>query len=187
MMPEISEIKRRRKRVGITQKELAAMSGVSQSLIAKIESGSVKPTYQNVKRIIETLESAEKKEKTKVKEIMSRKIVSIKKSDRMRKAIDLMRKSDYSQLPVLEGGHPIGTISDKTVVDIVSTGRDLSEIIEERVSAFMDEALPTVQENESIDVISAILQTNQAVLVVKRGNAVGIVTKADLFKIASQR
>ncbi|MBS3124223.1 helix-turn-helix domain-containing protein [Candidatus Woesearchaeota archaeon] len=41
ILRNITEIGLLRKRFGLTQKELAANSGVSQSLIAKIESGSV--------------------------------------------------------------------------------------------------------------------------------------------------
>jgi Predicted transcriptional regulator with C-terminal CBS domains len=41
------ELERIRKQVGMTQKELAKLSRVSQSLIAKIERGDVDPSFKN--------------------------------------------------------------------------------------------------------------------------------------------
>lgn len=187
LLPSIGEIKNRRKRAGLTQKEIAVMSGVSQSLIAKIESGKVRPTYINVKKIIDALDSIESEEKTLAKDIMNKKLTSMKKSDRVEKAIDVMKKSGYSQLPVLENGYPIGTISEKTIVDIVSNGKEISEILKKLVENVMEDSLPTVKEEETVDAVSALLKTNPAVLVAKGGKAVGIITKADLFKIMKRK
>lgn len=187
MMPDMVEIKKRRKRAGLTQKEIAAMAGVSQSLIAKIESGKVRPTYENVKKIVEALDSLEKEEKLVAKDIMSSKVTSIKKSDKVDRAVDTMRRLGYSQLPVLERGYSIGTISEKTIVDLLSNGKDLSEILSKTIVDVMDDSLPTVNENESMETISALLKTNHAVLVTKGGKAIGIIAKADLFKIVKKK
>jgi len=61
MMPEIEEIKRRRKKLGITQKDLAKMLGVSQPLIARIESGTIDPKLSLIKKIFSILEVMEGK------------------------------------------------------------------------------------------------------------------------------
>jgi len=42
---EINEVKDIRKRLGLTQLELAKRANVSQSLIAKIEAGRIDPRY----------------------------------------------------------------------------------------------------------------------------------------------
>src|SRR3989338_5241600 len=52
MIAEITEIKIMRKRHGLTQTQLAKLSGVSQSLIAKLEAGIIDPSYSNVKKIM---------------------------------------------------------------------------------------------------------------------------------------
>ena len=187
MLPDIIEIKKRRKGVGLTQKEIAAMAGVSQSLIAKIESGKVRPTYENVKKIVDALDSLEREERLVAKDIMSKKVTSIKKSDKVEKAVDIMRRLGYSQLPVLERGHPIGTISEKTIVDLLSNGKDISNILNKTIRDVMEDALPTVNENESMETVSALLRTNQAALVTKGGKAIGIIAKADLFKIVKNK
>jgi riboflavin synthase len=58
-LPHISQVATLRRRLGVTQKRLAAESTVSQSLISKIEAGLVTPTYENAKMILDTLERLE--------------------------------------------------------------------------------------------------------------------------------
>jgi len=48
----------KRKELGLTQSKLAASAGVSQSIIAKIEAGSVDPSYSVVQRLFSALERA---------------------------------------------------------------------------------------------------------------------------------
>jgi len=61
MLPSLDEIAKKRKMLGLTQKELARMAGVSQSSIAKIESGKIDPSYNKVKAIFDVLERMETK------------------------------------------------------------------------------------------------------------------------------
>lgn len=186
MLPDISEIKKRRKRLGITQKEIATMAGVSQSIIAKIESGNVTPSYNTVRKILDALDNLEKEEKIVAKDIMNTKIVYLKKDDKVEKGISVMNRSNYSQIPVLEKGYSVGIITEKTIFDLISNGKDLSTIVNKKIESVMDESLPTIQESESIDNVSALLKTNPAVLVTKGGKAIGILTKSDIFKIAEK-
>ena len=51
MTYELEEIKKIRKSLGLTQAELAKRADVSQSIIAKIESGSIDPTLSKAKKI----------------------------------------------------------------------------------------------------------------------------------------
>lgn len=187
MLPDINEIGRRRKALNLTQKKLAMLAGVSQSLIAKIESGKVSPGYSTVKKILEVFEEIGRENRVVARDILSKRVVSARKTDTVSRAIDTMRKFGYSQLPVIDRGQIIGTISEKTIVDIVSNGRSLPDIMNKKVDSVMTEALPRISEDESVDVISALLRNNPAVLVTKKGRTIGIITKADLFKIANQR
>jgi len=47
----------------------------------------------------------------------------------------------------------------------------------------MEEAFPQVSEEAPLPLISSLLQTYPAVLVTKKGNVVGIITKADLLRM----
>ncbi|MCL4341722.1 MAG: helix-turn-helix domain-containing protein, partial [Candidatus Thermoplasmatota archaeon] len=55
MLPSIEELRKMRKNLGISQKELAHVSGVSQSYIARLEKGNLNPTYDKIRKIYEYL------------------------------------------------------------------------------------------------------------------------------------
>ena len=57
MLPELDGIPRLRKGLGLTQTALAALAGVSQSTVVKIEKGQMSPSYDIVRRIMNALES----------------------------------------------------------------------------------------------------------------------------------
>ena len=59
------QLKKIRVQLGITQSELARVAGVSQSLIAKLESGLVDPSFSTMKAISEALRSHIKMEEKK--------------------------------------------------------------------------------------------------------------------------
>ena len=56
MLYELNRIKQMRTELGLTQTELANISRVSQSLIAKIERGNIEPSYSIARRIFIVLE-----------------------------------------------------------------------------------------------------------------------------------
>jgi len=182
MLPDIDEIKRRRKQMNLTQSELANIAKVSQSLIAKVESGKIIPTYDKAKRIFDSLEKLGMDSALKVSDVMIGKIESVKGNDFIKKAISLMERKGISQIPVIEHGHCIGAISERTILSKVKDleRKNLSEI---KVSEVMDESLPVIQASTPVDIVSDLLNYNAALLVSKKGKLTGIVTKADLLKI----
>lgn len=169
----------------MTQAELARLSGVSQSLISKIEGGKIDPSYEAVKRIFDALElvEAERGRGLTAGDICTREVITINVSDQLGRAIDLMKRHGISQLPVLDRGRVIGTISESTIV------RKLEKIrsTEIRVGEIMDEALPTIPETASLTLLRDLFQEYPAVLVQKNGEVTGIVTRADLFKVLDSK
>lgn len=183
MLPPLDEIAKKRKMLGLTQKQLARLAGVSQSLIAKIESGKIDPSYGKVKAIFDALERLETSVNFRAEEILHREVVGVQKDDMVSKAVRLMMEHGYSQLPVFDGEHLVGSISERTILNQVSSGSDLSQISKVRVEEVMEEAFPQLDEATPLPLISSLLRVYPAVLVSKRGKVVGIITKADLFKI----
>ena len=55
MVFDLGQLKKIRKYIGLTQREFAKIAGISQSMIAKIESGKIDPTYSYVKKIEDAL------------------------------------------------------------------------------------------------------------------------------------
>ena len=89
MTYELEEIKKIRKKLGLTQTELANRSGVSQSLIAKIEAGRIDPTYTKTKKIFAALSDLEKKEEIKAEQLMTAKIIGVAPADSTKEAITI--------------------------------------------------------------------------------------------------
>ena len=56
MLPSLETIKEERKKLSMTQKKLAAMTGVSTSMINQIESGRSKPSYDTAKKSLKFLQ-----------------------------------------------------------------------------------------------------------------------------------
>jgi predicted transcriptional regulator len=186
MMPDIKDIEKRRKQASLTQKELAVMSGVSQSIIAKIETGKVNPSYDVVRRIFEVFDNMTSGKETKAADLYSRNVLIVRKDDTVKSAVETMRKHGYSQMPVVDRKQVIGVLSEKTILDAFSDGSDIGKILKMKVEDVMEEAPPIIGECEPMATVSSLLQTNSAVLVVKKDRLVGIITKADLFKIAKK-
>ena len=114
---ELSEIKKIRKSLGLTQSDLAKRSNISQSLIAKIESGKIDPTFTKTKRIFETLNDMENKEEIKAEELMTQKIISVSPNNNINESINKMKKFSISQLPVIEDQKVVGLVSESTLID----------------------------------------------------------------------
>jgi predicted transcriptional regulator len=177
---ELEKIGMVRRQLGLTQKELAVLSGVSQSLIAKIEAGRIDPAHSKVVSILTALEQKLHQGKKMVEEIMSGSIVSVSPEDTLEKAIRLMRDKDISQLPVLEDGKSIGSLSDSMIVEMVSKRHD--DLKSLRVEEVMAESFPTIPANSVVDVATDLLRYYPAVLIERNGMLVGILTKADLLR-----
>ncbi|MEM1655217.1 MAG: CBS domain-containing protein [Nitrososphaerota archaeon] len=182
---DLESLAKLRKRLGLSQRELARMSGVSQSLISKIERGRINPSYEAVRRILQALEMAraERGAKLLAKDICTRDVICVEASDQLSKAINLMRRHGISQLPVLRNGILIGSISESSIM------RKLERIrsTEVPVGEIMDEAFPMIPEEASLSLVRQLLQEYPAVLLQRDGRITGIVTKADLFKVLDSR
>src|SRR3989344_2649643 len=103
-MIELKEIQRRRRNLNLTQSKLAKLSGISQSALAKIESGRMNPSFEIAKRIFDTLEQLEHTEAVKAVDIMTKRLFTVDINDRVEEAISLLKRHNISQLPVLKKG-----------------------------------------------------------------------------------
>ncbi|MBU4300564.1 CBS domain-containing protein [archaeon] len=180
MVFDITKIGEIRKRIGLTQKQFANKSGVSQSMIAKIEAGRMDPSWSSVQKIEAFVSSFEKEKELDAKEIMVRKIISVDKRMAARKVIELMNKHTISQVPVLEGDNVLGIITESSILN-----KDLSDM--EHLSAWdlMIEPPPILSESAKISVVAYLLKSYPLVLIKKGGLLKGLITKADLLKVLS--
>ncbi len=179
-------IRRRRLALGLSQRELARLAGVSQSLIARIETGSVNPRYETLRRILSALEEAGRRARRAIS-IASSPVVVVRADEPLRSAMRAMERYGFSQLPVVDAdGRVVGTVFEGTILRaILSRGPG---VLDAPVSEVMEEPLPSVGLEASIDDVLALLHSKPAVLIVDdEGRPVGIVTRIDVVRaLASQ-
>jgi len=172
-LPTPEDLRERRTSLELTQSELAAAADVSQPLIARIEGGDVDPRLSTLRRIVEALEAAEGNV-VRAADLMNEAVVSVRPDDAVADAVELMEREAYSQLPVVQGGVPVGSISQS---DVVRAGSDTGDL---PVSEVMSESFPTVGEDATVSEIRNLLDHYKAVVVTDGGEAVGIITEADV-------
>ena len=175
MQIELEEIKQIRKKYNLTQSDLANRSGVSQSLIAKIEAGRLDPTFSNAQKIFAALNDMGKKHEINAGQLMTPKTISVKPSDGIKEAIKKMKANGISQMPVIEEHKSIGIISESIILDAMLNQKG------KKVQDIMGDAPPIVSKKTSGSVISHLLKVLPMVLVSESGKLVGVITKADLL------
>jgi predicted transcriptional regulator len=178
-----------RRELNISQLRLAKLATVSQSLIAKMERGRVDPSYASVKKIYEALlqEFSKRNRSLTAKDICSPSVVSVDADGTVRDAAKLMHEHSFSQIPVLLQGKVVGSITEDKITYLVAQGRNIGQMMGIRVREIMDDSFPQVDENLGIELLANLLQFRKAILVVKHGDVMGIITKADLLKAAEKR
>ncbi|WP_202319553.1 CBS domain-containing protein [Archaeoglobus neptunius] len=183
MFPEIEELRRKRKKLGVSQKKLAELVGVSQPLIARIESGNFDPKLSLVKKIHRVLEEIEGG-RVEARVVMNSPVIYVSPSDSLKRVAELMTRKEISQLPVIERGRVVGSITETDIVRAVIEKGSQAENI--RVGEVMGEPFPTIDPDESVSVVSKLLMEYPAVLVVQGEEIVGIVTKQDVMKTVTR-
>ncbi len=171
----IDSIPKMRRRIGITQAELAEKVGVSQAYIARLENGTIDPKVSIVNKIFEVLESWG----VTCADIMSKKPVTVDARDAASHVVELMLEHGFSQIPVVRVGKIVGMVTEKDIVKNLM--RDLTEM---SVQAIMEsKGPPLVEEETRVEDILQLFDTFQAVLVQRNGRLTGIITRSDLLPL----
>jgi predicted transcriptional regulator len=170
-----SLIKKMREDIGMTQQQLADTVGITQAHIAKIENEKVNPTLLTINKILSVLRS---NNKLNCEHLGTKKLISASPEDPINKIVKLMRRDEISQIPIIEDGKCVGSVTEKT---IIKNFGDISD--NTKVKEFMEEPFPIISCGDDIEMIKTLLEYHQAVLVSKKGRLVGIVTKSDLLSL----
>ncbi|KYC52489.1 MAG: Inosine-5'-monophosphate dehydrogenase [Candidatus Methanofastidiosum methylothiophilum] len=178
-MIDLGDVKKLRKKFGITQNELAIKAGVTQAYIAKLENKQIDPKLSTFNKILNALEELRARMK-KIEEVMVSPVIFVGPKDKVTEAITIMAKYNISQLPVLSNGTPVGSLSEKSVVKKLGIGK-ICESPDLTVYEIMDESFPVISKEQSFVEVYTLLKENQAVLIEEKGKVVGIITRADIL------
>jgi len=175
-MEDLGLIKKRRLVLGVTQKELSKLCGVSQSMIAKIEAGRAEASYGIAKRIFEALDSLSHASEPKARDFMKKKVVFCDAEDNVHDVIKKMKKRGISQLPVLRKDELVGIISESVLLENVGKLSKVSSVDE-----IMRDAPPVVGENTSKNSVISLLKEFPFVMVRGKKGFSGLITKSDVL------
>ncbi len=177
MVFELSQLKKIRRQIGLTQHSFARAAGVSQSMVAKIESGRLDPAYSKVQQIEKALQALTHHEEKKAIEVMTRKVFKMHPDESAPKAVALMRKYGISQVPVVRGEKILGIVYESSFLK-----KDMEELPRLRIEEIMEETPPFVAANTPLSAVRQMLQWYACVLVLEKGKLAGIITRADVIK-----
>lgn len=175
---EITEIKDIRKKLGLTQTQLAKKANVSQSLIAKIESNRIDPTYSNVMKIFNALNELVNNKDIKAEEVMQKNLIYVDPDSSLKECVAKMNKYGISQLPVIKGKNVSGYVSEGLLLEKLINAKEKDLAVKE----VMYDVPPVVSRNSSLSMASHLLKYFPMVLVSDNGNIKGIITKADVIR-----
>lgn len=179
-MDTLTEIRRRRVALGISLGELARAIGRSDATLSRIERGQIRASYELVQRILTYLETQEglTAPKLTVGELMHRPLVTIESNASLATAAQRMESGAYSQLPVVDEGRVVGSLSETALLRALAQ----PNAHRVRVREVLERAYPVLDEGFPGDLLPPLLGRYPAILVARRGELQGIVTKADLIR-----
>jgi len=137
----------------------------------------------------------ERPEAVRVEEVLSAKhgeippLVLVRAHEKVRQAIDRIQEFGISQAPVVredttEVSAFVGSIRETALLDRIFRDPDS---LQADVAELMAPPFPMVEFDDAMDMAFAELQQAPAVIVAKRGEALGILTRADLLEFLAHR
>lgn len=181
MLPRLDYIKNARLKLGVTQRKLALLCGISTSMINQIESGRCKPSYDTAKKIFEVLLSMETNASVKAGDICNRNLITLQSEESLSSAIHKMRNHSISQLPVFQGSKLVGIVTEDDLAKIMlENSKDLSLV---KITNVMEPPPPLVDISIPAKALVSLVRFAKCVMVSEQGNVVGIITLTDTLKI----
>jgi cystathionine beta-synthase len=110
-------------------------------------------------------------------------MITVKPDDTVKAALDLLRKYEISQIPVMRANEMIGSINDVGVMQAVF---DQADIIHKPVTDVMGRPFPVLEQFSPIEQAYKLLTlANPAVVITDDGEPVGVLTRQDIISFLS--
>ncbi len=108
-------------------------------------------------------------------------LVSVKSSDKVYEALEMMDKYNLSTMPVIENSECVGSIRETKIIDKVINDRTISG---KDVKQVMEKKLPMIDFDTGFPKALEMLHKDNAILVSQHGDIKGILTRYDVLDFA---
>tara|TARA_R110002124_G_scaffold285907_3_gene465265 strand:- start:9584 stop:10951 length:1368 start_codon:yes stop_codon:yes gene_type:complete len=105
-------------------------------------------------------------------------LVVVNKNDKIKDAIAIMNDKSVSQIPVMEEGQVIGSLTDNKLLLKIIENPALKDA---KVEEVMEDSMKFVALDSTLDVLSSMVEREKAVLVRDEKHRVHIITKHDIL------
>ena len=110
-------------------------------------------------------------------------LITVQDTDTVRTALDLLRRYEISQIPVVRGREQVGSINDVAVMQAVF---DQSDILHKPVSEVMGRSFPTLESSDEIDLAYKLMTlANPAIVITDAGEPIGVLARQDIISYLS--
>ncbi len=110
-------------------------------------------------------------------------LITVQETSVVKEALDLLRRYEISQLPVMRGNAVVGAINDVAVMQAVF---DHADLIHKSVRDVMSRPFPTLESNAEIDRAYKLLTlANPAIIVTEAGVPIGLLARQDVISFLS--
>ena len=183
-LPEPKDIISLRKKMGLTQRQLASKCGLSFAWIYQVEHNDIKdPSYSKLKKIADYYEIQKKNVGWTAGDICNTNIVVAEIGQSLKKVNEKMIVKGISQIPVFENGDCIGMLTDKRIGSFF--GSDKSKIpINQKM---LEPTPPRVDSSTAVSSIKTLLDFFDCILVEKKGKIYAIIVMQDLNKLSKSK
>ena len=183
-LPDPKDIISLRKKMGLTQRQLASKCGLSFAWIYQVESGKIEdPSYSKLKKIADYYELQKKNVGWTAGDICNDNIVRAEIGQSLQKTNEKMISKGISQIPVFENNGCVGMLTDKRIGSFF--GLDKSKI---PINQKMLEPTPPIVDLSTPDkVLKTLLDFFDSILVEKKGKIYAIIVMQDLNKLSKSR
>ena len=99
-------------------------------------------------------------------------------------AVNLMRDNDISQVPVIEGGEVVGSMSETRILDILVANPQARM---KPVAEYMERPFPVVADDSSLTDVAKRMDRETSAILVRQQGGFDIITKSDLISFLTKQ
>ena len=186
-IPQLTEIKKLREELNISQRQLAKQCDIPSSFLSMIENqkNNTKPSYDVLVRLFKELDGESQKNLGKLitaDKICKTNLTSARKSDYAEDIIKIMHEKDYSQIPVLDGGGCIGMVTENSLMKFLQE-RTHKPLTTTKVKDVMDTPPIVIDISTKVtENILSLFNDSKCLLVSDNAKIMGLITKIDAIR-----